>query len=206
MKYQEYNVNQAKGIRLSEDVRLDGMILPKGHALDDEDIIQLKLSGIKRIFGAEMSENDLDNITVLGMISGKLCGENTAYAAGNDGTSSVVADCDGIFMAAEERITKFNRLMPEVILNTLPPYTEVKKGEVVARLEVVLPIISAEQADNVILSLSGNIPLLQVVQPEQRKAALLYSKFYNDKIETAQMTATVAKLVKQFQPDRKSVV
>ena len=42
--------------------------------------------------------------------------------------------------------------------------------------------------------------MLQVVQPEQRKAALLYSKFYNDKIETAQMTATVAKLVKQFQP------
>ncbi len=58
MKYQEYNVNQAKGIRLSEPVRLDGMVLPKGHELDDEDILQLKLSGIKRIFGAEMDEND----------------------------------------------------------------------------------------------------------------------------------------------------
>ena len=51
MKYQEYNVNQAKGVRLFEAVRLDGMILEKGHILNDEDIIQLKLSGIKRIFG-----------------------------------------------------------------------------------------------------------------------------------------------------------
>lgn len=30
MKYQEYIVNQAKGVRLFEAVRLDGMILEKG--------------------------------------------------------------------------------------------------------------------------------------------------------------------------------
>lgn len=84
MKYQEYNVNQAKGVHLFEAVRLDGMILEKGHILNDEDIIQLKLSGIKRIFGAEMGENDLDYQTALGVIAAKLCGENTAFAVNED--------------------------------------------------------------------------------------------------------------------------
>ena len=49
MKYQEYNVNQAKGVRLFEAVRLDGMILEKGHILNDEDIIQLKLLSLIHI-------------------------------------------------------------------------------------------------------------------------------------------------------------
>ena len=78
MKYQEYNVNQAKGIRLSEPCVLTEWCYPKAMNSDDEDILQLKLSGIKRIFGAEMDENDLDNVTALGIISGKLCGANTA--------------------------------------------------------------------------------------------------------------------------------
>ncbi len=199
MKYQEYNVNQAKGIRLSEPVRLDGMVLPKGHELDDEDILQLKLSGIKRIFGAEMDENDLDNVTALGIISGKLCGANTAFATENSGISSIVADSDGIFVAADDRIAKFNRLAPEVILNTLPPYTPVKKGDTIAQLELTIPVISVERTDNIIFSLSGNTPLLSVMQPQQQKAALLYTKFYNDNAETVHLTAVVTKLVKQFQ-------
>jgi len=198
MKYQEYNINQARGVRLCEAVRLDGMVLPKGHELNDEDIIQLKLSGIKRILGAELADNDVDFVSALGMIGGKLCGENTAFAAEEDGICRIVADRDGVFVAADDRIAKFNRLVPEVILNTIQPYAEVKKGEVVAQLELTVPVIPAGQIDFVMFSLSGNVPLLQIAQPQPQKAALLYSRFYNDRSETAHFTNVVTKLVKQF--------
>ena len=150
MKYQEYNVNQAKGVRLFEAVRLDGMILEKGHILNDEDIIQLKLSGIKRIFGAEMGENDLDYQTALGVIAAKLCGENTAFAVNEDGLCRIVADADGIFVASDDRIAKFNRLSPVLVLNTVPPYAEIKCGEVIAELELTVPVISAAAVDDVL--------------------------------------------------------
>lgn len=198
MKYQEYNINQAKGIRLFEAVRLDGMVLEKGHVLNDEDIIQLKLSGIKKIFGAAMGDNDLDVMTALGILSAKLCGSNTAFAIGTDGVSRIVADKDGIMVAADDRIAKFNRLSPELILNVIPPYSEVKSGEVIAELELTVPVIAAAQVDEIVFSLSGNVPLLQLAALEEQKATLLYTKFYNDKTETAHFTRVVTKLVKEF--------
>ena len=198
MKYQEYNVNQAKGVRLFEAVRLDGMILEKGHILNDEDIIQLKLSGIKRIFGAEMGENDLDYQTALGVIAAKLCGENTAFAVNEDGLCRIVADADGIFVASDDRIAKFNRLSPVLVLNTVPPYAEIKCGEVIAELELTVPVISAAAVDEFVFSISGNIPLLQVINPPEQKVTLLYTKFYNDKTETAHFTNVVTRLVRNF--------
>ena len=198
MKYQEYNVNQAKGVRLFEAVRLDGMILEKGHILNDEDIIQLKLSGIKRIFGAEMGENDLDYQTALGVIAAKLCGENTAFAVNEDGLCRIVADADGIFVASDDRVAKFNRLSPVLVLNTVPPYAEIKCGEVIAELELTVPVISAAAVDEFVFSISGNIPLLQVINPPEQKVTLLYTKFYNDKTETAHFTNVVTRLVRNF--------
>ena len=198
MKYQEYNVNQAKGVRLFEAVRLDGMILEKGHILNDEDIIQLKLSGIKRIFGAEMGENDLDYQTALGVIAAKLCGENSAFAVNEDGLCRIVADADGIFVASDDRVAKFNRLSPVLVLNTVPPYAEIKCGEVIAELELTVPVISAAAVDEFVFSISGNIPLLQVINPPEQKVTLLYTKFYNDKTETAHFTNVVTRLVRNF--------
>lgn len=198
MKYQEYDINRAKGIRLFEAVRLDGMMLEKGHILNDEDILQLKLFGIKKIFGAEMGDNDLDFTTALGILSAKLCGDNTAFAVGEDGVSRIVADKEGILIASADRIAKFNRLSPELILNTVPPYSEVKAGELVAELELTVPVISSARVDELVFSLSGNISLLQVAEPQAQKAALLYTKFYNDKAETAHFTDVVTKLVREF--------
>ena len=198
MIYQEYDINHARGIRLFESVRLDGLILEKGHILDDEDIIQLKLSGIKKIFGAEMSENDLDGATALGVLSAKLCGSNTAYAVTPEGISQIIAQTDGVFLAADERIAKFNRLFPDIILNTIPPYSEVKAGEIIAELELTVPVIMSSKIDEIVFSLSGNIALLQVAEPKERKVTLLYTKFYNDKLETAHFTGVVPQLVKDF--------
>ena len=198
MSYQEFDVNRAKGIRLFEPLRFDGIILPKGHVVNDEDIIQLKLSGIKKIFGAEMSENDLDLATALGIISAKICGENTAFTVGADGISRIVAAQDGLFVCSDDRVAKFNRLSPLLFINVITPYAQVKAGEVIARLELTVPVIAQSRVDEMIFSLAGNTELLSVAVPEPKKTALLYSKFYDDKPETKHFTAVAKKLVKNF--------
>lgn len=198
MSYQEFDVNRAKGIRLFEPLRFDGIVLPKGHIVNDEDIIQLKLSGIKKIFGAEMTENDLDLPTALGILSAKLCGENTAFTVGEDGISRIAAAQDGLFVCSDDRIAKFNRLSPLLFINTIAPYAQVKAGEVIARLELTVPVIAQSRVDELVFSLAGNTELLSVAVPEVKKTALLYSKFYNDKSETKHFTAVVKKLVKNF--------
>lgn len=198
MSYQEFDVNRAKGIRLFEPLRFDGIVLPKGHIVNDEDIIQLKLSGIRKIFGAEMTENDLDLPTALGILSAKLCGENTAFMVGEDGISRIVAAKDGLFVCSDDRIAKFNRMSPLLVVNTITPYAQVKAGEIIARLQLTVPVIAQSRVDELLFSLSGNTELLSVAIPEAKKTALLYSRFYNDKTETKHFTSVVKKLVKNF--------
>ncbi len=157
MFYFEFDVNQAKGVRIADEIRFDGMLLPKGHALTEEDIIQLKLSGITKIFGAEMSDDDISNETALGIIAAKLCGDNTAYSLGKDGICKIIANRDGVLVCADDRIAKFNRFYPNLILNTIAPYSLVNNGEVIAKLELTLPIIEQTIVDDIIFSLLWSI-------------------------------------------------
>lgn len=83
-------------------------------------------------------------------------------------------------------------------MNTVPPYAEIKCGEVIAELELTVPVISAAAVDEFVFSISGNIPLLQVINPPEQKVTLLYTKFYNDKTETAHFTNVVTRLVRNF--------
>ena len=116
MFYFEFDVNHARGVRIAEEIRFDGQVLEKGHELTEEDIIQLKLSGITKIFGAEMGENDISNETALGIIAAKICGNNTAYTIGKNGLCKIVAVKDGVLVCADDRVAKFNRLSHNLVL------------------------------------------------------------------------------------------
>ena len=125
MKCQEFDLNHALGVKIFEEIRLDGMVLEKGHTLNEEDIIRLKISGVPSVYGALMDENDLTLEAALGIVAAKLCGKNTAYAVGHDGICKITASVDGVFLCADDRVAKFNRQSHNLILNTVPPYVYV---------------------------------------------------------------------------------
>lgn len=176
------------------------MVLEKGHTLNEEDIIRLKISGVPSVYGALMDENDLTLEAALGIVAAKLCGKNTAYAVGHDGICKITASVDGVFLCADDRVAKFNRQSHNLILNTVPPYVYVAAGEVIALLELTTPLAEQAAVDNILFSLSGNVDLLQVSEQKLRKTALIYTNFYNDAAETAHFTGVVRKLVEKF-PD-----
>lgn len=107
MKCQEFDLNHALGVKIFEEIRLDGMVLEKGHTLNEEDIIRLKISGVPSVYGALMDENDLTLEAALGIVAAKLCGKNTAYAVGHDDICKITASVDGVFLCADDRVAKF---------------------------------------------------------------------------------------------------
>jgi hypothetical protein len=64
MKVAEFDINAAEGIYLLSNYRLDNKFYPQGHILTAEDIIFFKLYGIRRVYGAEAEDFDLDNARV----------------------------------------------------------------------------------------------------------------------------------------------
>ena len=200
MKCQEFDLNHALGVKIFEEIRLDGMVLEKGRTLNEEDIIQLKLSGIATVYGAVMDESDLTLEAALGIVAAKLCGKNTAYAVGEQGICKITAATDGVFLCADDRVAKFNRQSHNLILNTVQPYSFVKAREIIAELELTTPLAEQKSVDDILFSLSGNIDLLQVAEQKTRRTALIYTNFYNDSAETAHFTNVVRKLVEKFSP------
>ena len=200
MKTAEFDINAAENVRLFADYRLDGSFYPKGHTLSKEDIIVFKMFGIRRVFGALMEEDDLDSRTALGIIAAKLCGDNTAYVIDESGVCQIVAAADGVFISSEDRLIKFNRLHPEVVLNTVAPYHPAVRGEVIGRLEITVPVISQTEIDEMIFKLSGNVALLQIAELHPFKTAFIYTKILDNTAETAHLTGVVKKLVASFVP------
>lgn len=172
----EFKINEAAGIIINE-LKIGPLEFEKGRRLDEEDIAQLKKYGVEKIFGAIMEENDISFKTALGIIGAKLCGPNTAYSIGRDGICRIISTISGIFTVNEERVAKFNRINQNIILNIIEPYGFVNEKEVIAEVELTLPLIPQEKADEVIFRLSGNVSLLSVYNVSNKKAGLIYGRF-----------------------------
>lgn len=195
MQSQEFNINAAEGVRLVADIRLGEQLFPKGHALTPEDIIIFKMFGIRRIFGVLMDDFDIDAPTAAGIVAAKLCGADTAFKVEHDGHCRIVALSAGVLMTPAERLAKFNKLHPGLVLNTLEPYSLVEPNQVIAELDLRQPAIPQSEIDDVLFKLSGNSALLEIVRPEPRRAALIYAKLQDDVAETAHFTEVVKTLV-----------
>ncbi len=200
MRCVEVDINAAEDIRLLSDIRLDNKVYPKGYALTKEDIIIFKMNNIHRINGIFTDSNDIDNRTALGIIAAKLCGKNAAYTIDDKGVCQMVSSCAGVFMCSDDRVSKFNRLSENIILNISEPYRLVSEREVIACIEITVPFISQSIVDDIVFKLSGNMEMISVAPLIPRKASLIYAKRQGDKRENKHFTDVVKCLVKSFSP------
>ncbi len=195
MQCAEYDINKAKGLRVFEEIRLEGATIPKGKKLEEAEIEILKKHNIRKLFCAEEELGDVSFQIALRQLCAQICGEATAYSIGDDGMARIVAAEDGVFACLEERCAKFNRFSDFAMLNTIAPFQQVKAGEVIAILQTDYPLIPQAEIDKILYSISGNDTLLQVMQLRPQQVALLYTNFYNNENEESKFTLAVQKLV-----------
>ena len=154
----------------------------------------------RRIAGVIAEEDDISAQTAAGIIAAKLCGQGTSFLVNNKGECIIAAAHEGVFISNEDRIAKFNRMHPDVILNTISPYHKAAKEEIIAKLEITSPLMTQADVDDIIFKLSGNTELLQIKPINTQKAALLYSRLQDDRAENRHFTSVVKKLVTEFTP------
>jgi molybdenum cofactor cytidylyltransferase len=194
MQYGEFKINQAVGIVLCSDITLGDNTYPKGHRLTEEDILQFKLFNRRVVFGARFEAGDIDFNIALYQIAAAICGSNLGYMM-HDGVCQISATAEGVFLADMSRVDKFNTFSSQIILNTIMPHSVVKKGDIIARLEMTAPLMQDSAIDEFLLNLSGNVSLLKVSPLEHKQATLIYPHFLNDGIETQHFTQVVTKLI-----------
>ena len=195
MKYGEFNINQAQGVVLCSDIWLDKKFYPMGHKLNADDIIIFKMFDLFSVYGAVYEDGDVDYKIALNQVAAHLCAKDLGYMIGDDNMCHIVAGSNGIFAVNQARIDKFNRYNDNFVLNTIAPYSMVKKGDIVAKVEALSPLIREEQIDELLFGLSGNDYLLKLNPLEARKVLLIYPHLLGDEQENQHFTSVVMKFI-----------
>ncbi len=197
MIYKEYNVSQSSGIILGSTLRLGEKVFPKGHVITAEDVLIFKMYNLHFIYGAEYQDGDVEYKTAYGQIASLLCGHGLGYVV--DGEYCLVtATSEGILFYDQSRINKFNSFDSNIILNVLKPFAPVKSGDVVAKLEILPPLLSQKEIDDLLFRLSGNSAMLSLVDNHQYRAVCLYPYLLGDEAERQHFTSQTIRLLKDL--------
>ncbi len=200
MQIKQFLLSDAKDKYLCAEYTVSGKILPRGHKLTAEDIKALKSLGLKNIFAAEFEEGDVNAATALEIIATRLCGENLGFVTAENGLCKIASQKQGVLCVEEERVLKFNRLFPELILNTHRSWKRVGEQEIVAELELLSPAMAQKDIDKIILHLSGNLPMLNIATNYPKKTAFIYPNLQKNAAETEHFTNQVAELIRTLAP------
>ena len=187
MIYKEYNVSQSAGVILGSSLSLGEKFYPKGHEITAEDVLIFKMFGLHFIYGAEYQDGDIEYKTAYTQIASHICGNGLGYIIKGEDCLITALD-DGIFAIDKHRIDKFNGFNPNVVVNTIAPFSAVKKGNIVARLDVLPPLLSEKELEDILFRLSGNSALLTLAENKKHRAVFIYSHLENDAKERAHYT------------------
>lgn len=194
MKYKEYPTSQATGIILSADFAVGNQFYTKGNKLKSSDTLALKSAGIKSIYGAEYEDGDVEFQTALTQIAACICSSALGYFI-EDGVLNIASTQDGVFVVDENRLNKFNSFNENIILNTIASYLPVKEGDIVAKMEILPPLISQNEIDEFIFKLSGNTALLNVVENKKHTAGVIYAHLLDNSDNQEHFTSAYMRLV-----------
>jgi len=197
MIYKEYNVSQSAGIILGSTLRLGEKVFPKGHTVTAEDVLIFKMYDLHFIYGAEYQDGDVEYKTAYGQIAALLCGHDLGYVTEGE-YCLITATAEGILFYDYSRINKFNSFNSNIILNVLKPFTFVKPGEVIAKLEILPPLLSQKEIDDILFRLSGNSAMLSLVDNHQYRAVCLYPYLLGDDVERKHFTSQTIRLLKDL--------
>ncbi|MBQ9235354.1 MAG: NTP transferase domain-containing protein [Alphaproteobacteria bacterium] len=198
MKYQEYNISSAAGVILGSSLSLGQKFYPKGHRLNAEDIIIFKMFDITAVFGAEYEDGDIEYQTALRQIAAALCGEGLGYRLEGE-ILQFVALQEGVLQLEAQRLAKFNSFNENIILNALAPFSVVKKGDIIAKLEILPPLLRQNEVDEILFKLSGNLALLSLGSNHTYSAAFVYAHLLNDEAERARLLSSTKRLISVLQ-------
>ena len=104
----------------------------KGRVISDGDIAQLTRSGIETVTVARLEAGDMGEDLAASRTAARLAGPNLTVSAAYTGRVNLFAAADGLAVIDAATIHALNRVDEAVTIATVPPFTPVLKGQMLA--------------------------------------------------------------------------
>ncbi|GAB4151255.1 MAG: molybdopterin-binding/glycosyltransferase family 2 protein [Sphingomonadales bacterium] len=135
---------QAVGLILAHSLRLGKSSFKKGRVLSAADVDMLLAAGIASVTGARLEPGDVGEDAAADAIAAQLAGANTQAAAAFTGRANLYASCDGLLVYDQAAVLALNSIDESLTLATLPPYSPVQRGQMLATVKIIPFALRAE--------------------------------------------------------------
>ncbi|MTI44578.1 molybdenum cofactor cytidylyltransferase [Roseibium hamelinense] len=137
MKFGPQPVEDAQGCILAHATKLNGTIYKKGRLLSSEDIGHLKSAGISEIVVARLEPTDITEDLASCRLAIAAADSGVHLDEAFTGRVNLFADHTGLLVIDEQAINAANRVDPSVTIATLPNYSKVEQGRMIATAKII---------------------------------------------------------------------
>ncbi len=196
MKFGETPLDDAEGAILAHSVRLGKGRFRKGRVLSQDDLAELRAAGLDSVIAIRLEPGDLGENEAAARIAAACRGRNVAAAEAFTGRGNLTATADGLLVLDAARIDRLNRVDEAVTLSTLPPYTPVRAGQMVATVKIITFGIPDSTAVSC-AALAGETPdMIRVAEWRACSVGLIQTRLpgHRDKLVAKTVSVTRARL------------
>ncbi|MFA6312712.1 MAG: methylmalonyl Co-A mutase-associated GTPase MeaB [Sterolibacterium sp.] len=192
----EFACDLALGVTLGHTLTLEAgeRKLKKGRVLDADDIGALRQAGIKTVSGARLQDSDATEDAAAAEVAALLAGLNCESRKPYTGRCNLHAKERGLLQIDAAAIARLNRIDEAITVGTLPPWTLVRKGQVVATVKIIPLGVNRSILDAARRAVGA--PPISVAELIPHRAALILSELPSSHapggIKESAIAATIA--------------
>ena len=157
MKFGPISIDEAEGTVLAHATMAGRTRLRKAHRLTAEDIRLLRAEGVLTVIAAQLEADDLDEDQAAERLAERLAVDGVAVRAPSTGRVNLYAEKAGLFVVDRASVDRLNAVDPAITLATLPDYSAVSEGQMVATVKIIPFAVSARRVDEAMEAIRGDV-------------------------------------------------
>ncbi len=174
MKFGEVPLEGAEGCILVHAAMAGQDKIKKGTRLTATHVASLRSAGISRVIVAKLEPEDICEDEAATRLSIAICGKYIRCASAATGRVNIYAEENGVFIVDKASIDRLNRMDPGITLATLPAFSSVDKGQMVATAKIIPFAVSRRLLDEVDAAAArGELKPISVAPFKSRRIAVI---------------------------------
>ncbi|MCR9134971.1 MAG: molybdopterin-binding/glycosyltransferase family 2 protein [Alphaproteobacteria bacterium] len=162
MKFGPVDVSSALGAMLAHSLICGGRRLRKGHVLTQDDLAALSNAGTEKVIVARLDADDVDEDDAAALLAEELNSDGISAGGSATGRVNLFARHNGVLRVDVEAIDRFNAVDPSMTIATLPDYSQVTAGDMVATIKII-PFAVPEKALSAAAEAAHSAGILRVL-------------------------------------------
>jgi molybdenum cofactor cytidylyltransferase len=175
MIFGDLPIADCAGAILVHTQRFEGEAFKKGRRLSAEDVARLQAAGFARLTVARLEPEDIAEDRAAADLAAALVADNLRLDPSFTGRANLYAKSDGVFVPDATRIGLINRVTEDITLATLPPYTPVAAGQMVATVKIIPFAVKRRDLERCIV-LAREMAALALSPYRARRVALIQTE------------------------------